>query len=269
MDSEAVDKTNIIRIAAYSNKGRKRETNEDAVVVSGCVLSGIDMENPITLELESERDIFCVIDGMGGYKGGRLAAQIIAQNIQRARLDLPGTMRENDPWFADCIKKTAEEMRNISQKSPELDKMGATMAGLYFCNEYAYAFNCGDSRVYRFCDGYMDKLTRDHSIVQELVDNRIIKEEEMRAHPKKNVVTSSINPSSDYDFYFRKVALRKNDIFFICSDGVWETFPLEEIEKTLSNINSFDGCSELAKNLLEAQCKDNVSFILISFLKQA
>lgn len=255
-----------IKILFYSNRGCKRDNNEDAVVVSGCSLSGVDVDTPIALEVKANSDIFCVIDGMGGYKGGRLAAQIIAQNLQRARLELPDTADEDGSWLKSILREAAEEMRKIAQKFPELARMGGTMAGLYFFGDFAYAFNCGDSRVYRFCYGYLEKLTHDHSIVQQLFDTGEIKEEEMRTHTEKNKVTSSIDTLTvTPDVFLRKIKLRENDSFFMCSDGVWEALSLGDMEKVLSNADKFASCSELVNKLFEDQCQDNVSFIFVNF----
>jgi len=102
--------------------------------------------------------------------------------------------------------------------------------------------------------------------VQELFDRGEISEEEMRTHPNKNIVTACIMPnkSSAPEFFYRDFPINYGDKFFICSDGVWEALPINEIEKSLSGGDALAACSELQEKLFSAECSDNVSFVFLT-----
>jgi len=119
--------------------------------------------------------------------------------------------------------------------------------------------------VYRLQGGAIEKLTHDHSYVQELFDNGEISEDKMRTHPRKNIVTSGViaNGPSKPEFFCGEYSFKDGDKFFACSDGVWEALPIDEIQKTLSNGDVFAACSELQKRLISAEYRDNVSFVFV------
>jgi protein phosphatase len=141
--------------------------------------------------------------------------------------------------------------------------MGAAVSGVLFREKSALVFNCGDCRVYRFSGGRLERVSRDHSVVQELFEQGAIDEEGMRTHPKKNVITSavSVNMSNFGGIYSVPLSRIASDEFFICSDGVWEVLSGAEIADFLAGRVS---SGELFEKMMERGCHDNVSFIKIS-----
>lgn len=249
----------------YTNRGRMREANEDALFVGGCAVCGADMTASSRIEIDTKREIFCAIDGMGGYRGGAVAARVTAQAFAAAAEFVDD---ESRAWVESVLRHASEEMREAARRSPELADMGATLAGALIDRgrKAIFAFNLGDCRVYRFRGGFLDKLTHDHSRVQELFDRGEISEEEMRAHPHKNVVTAGVvaNDLSVPEFFCREFPLQDGDKFFACSDGVWEALPIDEIERSLSCDDASAGCEDLRGKLFAARCGDNVSFLFVS-----
>ena len=243
----------------YTNRGCARKANEDAVFVGGCAVCGANMAAPSYIDIDKE--IFCVIDGMGGYFGGVEAARITAQAFQAAEEP------DNKIWLESILQRALQRMREAVSCSPELAGMGATFAGAVIDRDKKsiFVFNSGDCRVYRLQGGFLDKLTHDHSRVQELFDRGEISEEEMRTHPNKNIVTAGVIADEIFatEFFCREFPLKDGDKFFACSDGVWEALPIDEIEKSLSGGDMLAACSELQKNLFLAECGDNVSFVLV------
>jgi len=250
-----------MRAVFYTNKGCVRKANEDALFIGGVAVCGTDMTAPSHIEIDRDREIFCVIDGMGGYAGGATAARIIAQAFQA------GAESDNEIWLESVLHNATGMIFEAARSSPVLSNMGATLAGAVTDRgkKSIFVFNQGDCRVYRFRDGLLEKLTHDHSHVQELCDKGEITEEEMRTHPYKNIVTECItaDASSASEFSCREFPLNDGDRFFACSDGVWEALPKDEIEKSLSSDDISAACLELQNKLSEAECRDNVSFVFL------
>lgn len=255
-----------MQIVFYSNRGNERKNNEDALIARGCVVSEVSMEHPAEFFVEDSRGLFAVIDGMGGYKGGELAARITALSLFNGFWNNVSLNEEN---LRDLFYDIAKRMHVEAEQNPLLSKMGATLAGLVLGEDVAVVFNCGDCRVYRFRSGYLDKISRDHSLVQEFADRGDISEEEMRTHPQKNVVTAAVQASGtnreDIVFYLNKFSCADGDAFFLCSDGVWEALPVEEIEECLGIEDMVDGCEELRRRLMGTACKDNITFVFLRF----
>jgi protein phosphatase len=227
------------------------------------------MAAPETREVESFLQtprLLSVVDGLGGHFGGGRAAEILVRHLAEGEkrfgplLDLETDRR----LLLEILNEAREEMHSEFLRSPDLRDMGATLAGLLLRGRSALAFNCGDCRVYRFSRGEAEKLTHDHSVVQVLVDQGEITEEEMRLHPRKNVVTSAVTLADEaFELTLKAVSRTEGDDFFLCSDGVWETLSLEELTYRLNDPDP--GVEDrLFQRLLAAGCRDNVSFIRVS-----
>ncbi len=254
-----------MNITFFTNKGGVREHNEDAVFFAGSVISCCSMASPITVNTESENKCFVVVDGMGGYHGGEKAANIVASSFAS---DAEGwnipveSAKEKITRILETASRRISEAVNLN---PQYSSMGAALAGIIFCTDGTLAFNCGDCRVYVQNGEYLEKLTHDHSLVQELCDRDEITEEEMRTHHQKNVITACVSRNADdIHVFFRTVPLsQKPRRFLLCSDGVWEALPLEDIEKCSAKDSMYEAGSSLGSCLLNLQteCRDNISFL--------
>ena len=222
------------------------------------------MEHPATLRQEGPKSLCAVIDGMGGYKGGALAARMSAGFLGKSFSDRSEVSKES---LQDFFRSLLGKMEKEVERDPSLREMGATLAGLMLCQEAVFVFNCGDCRVYRFRSGYLERLSRDHSLVQELVDQGTLEEDAMRTHPQKNVVTAAVQASAageDPTFFLKAFTYVSGDAFFLCSDGVWEALPVESLEECLREEDAAQGCEMLCRRLLETPCRDNITFILLT-----
>lgn len=249
----------------YSNKGAVRDHNEDAVFANGSALCDGSMASPCELETDKSCGCLAVIDGMGGHAGGGTAARLAASAFLSGADLAEVPFDEAEDEINGIVEEASMLMQNAAAEDGSLASMGAALAGIAVCGDGVLVFNCGDCRVYRFQGGYLEKLSHDHSIVQELFDSGEIDEDAMRTHPRKNVVTSAVmadNSLKSTDVFFRKLPRASAERFFICSDGVWEALQLDDIESYLSDDDMKRSSAVLAEALLRAGCSDNVSFIL-------
>lgn len=255
-----------MRVIAYSNKGPVRKNNEDAIFVAGNIISGCSISFPIEINTEKHNNSFVVIDGMGGYEGGEKAAFIVASSFVEANgnWNIPTSSAKNkiNLILNNAVKRIIE----AAEDNPELSNMGAALAGVIVCSESILIFNCGDCRIYRQQGGYLEKISHDHSIVQELFDNGEIEEDDMRTNAKKNTITACVSSRiSDLNIYFREFSYGQQQTrLFICSDGVWEALPIDELEKCLHE-SSLETANNIVKKLfsLQEHCSDNISFIIV------
>ena len=258
-----------LKAVFMTHKGAVRAENQDAVFVSGIARAG-DMHAPEVCDLVGLPILLAVVDGMGGYAGGALAAKIVAETLAEETENVFGAdidIDEDKHVLRRLLAKAARRMKEEAEKNPAVSEMGAVVSGLLIRERSALAFNCGDCRTYRFSGGSLERVTRDHSIVQALFEAGKIGEEEMRTHPQKNIVTSvlSVDSQIDFELHVKRLSLCEGDSFFLCSDGVWETFSSLELTALLARTPSPEAASGIFEALLTAECRDNVSFIWIGF----
>ncbi len=248
-----------VELSYITNIGKVRYRNEDALLTATKVFSEISMEHPIYETLEVEVTVpFAVADGMGGHPCGDKASGLVLEVLKDAE-------PETEEDLLSLIKRAKRVLDSHVEAISECFGMGTAVAGVFLSPKKAIVFNVGDCRVYRMRDN-LERLTRDHTVVQELFEKGLIDEEEMRFHPERNILTSSVMGGypEEPKVYVRTEEVREGDLFLICSDGLWDEVSREFIERCLAM-----GVREGGVRLFEgayAGGMDNISFILLKVL---
>ena len=193
-----------MRIYSATDVGQKRKMNQDYVFAS---------EGPVG----NLPNLFTVADGMGGHNAGDYASS----HAVRILVD---EIREDADYnpvkvIRHAIETANTEIRNRAQEDENLRGMGTTMVVATIVDQYAYVANVGDSRLYVIQDG-IHQITRDHSLVQEMVKMGEISEEEARNHPDKNIITRAIGVKENVEPDIYEYRLKKGDIILMCTDGL-------------------------------------------------
>ncbi len=194
-------------IYGTSNVGKIRKDNQDSYLFD-------------TFDTNCGFAVVC--DGMGGASGGKTASltavNIFASNLANLSEDCSG----DDVYeiLNKAIDKANFDIYSKAIKDDSLHGMGTTLVSTVIVNDSAYFTNIGDSRAYLLRDGKLKRITRDHSAVQELVDQGLLTEHQARNHPNKNIITRALGVDKviKYDFFVEK--LEKDDIIIMCTDGV-------------------------------------------------
>ena len=193
-----------MRIYSATDVGQKRKMNQDYVFAS---------ESPVG----NLPNLFTVADGMGGHNAGDYASS----HAVRILVD---EIREDADYnpvkvIRHAIEAANTEIRNRAQEDENLRGMGTTMVVATIVDQYAYVANVGDSRLYVIQDG-IRQVTRDHSLVQEMVRMGEISEAEARNHPDKNIITRAIGVKEDVEPDIYEYRLKKGDMILMCTDGL-------------------------------------------------
>lgn len=218
----------LIRASYITNTGNLRTNNEDGLLLNNLLVSDHSMDQPEYSIVEEEKFIYIVADGMGGHQKGELPSKAVLEVFKE---NYTTVNKAED--ISRAIGLAKKKLNDIVKKDSSALGMGATIAGMAIKGDRAIVFNCGDSRVYRFNAGFLERLTRDHSIVQGLVDSGVISENSMRFHPQKHIITSAV--AGDLkdelpEIYIKEIPIRKGQVFLLCTDGVWEDMDIEEME---------------------------------------
>jgi len=225
-------------------------------------------KNEDSLLVHEDENVWIIADGMGGHHAGDFASQTITNNL---------SLFKQHPSLDDSILLLEENILNsnaiIRKKSFKLGRnatIGSTVVCVYVWRNLMFALWAGDSRLYRYRDNRLERLTEDHSYVEELVRMGKIEAHEAEEHPAANVVLKAVGIDDQLSIDFEYFELHDGDVYIICSDGLYKD--LDEtrigpiIEAHPANMN------ELSDALLEASLAaggtDNTSIIAMKIMRK-
>lgn len=240
-----------MRTVGKTDTGRVRPTNQDAFACGNL----------------SESMSFAVVsDGMGGAKAGNVASSMATKTIVER---LASGYREN---------VTLQSMRNsidsaigaanalvfdASKEATQLEGMGTTVVIAVTQNDKAVIGHVGDSRAYLIANGEMIQITRDHSVVQEMVEKGKITKEEAQNHPEKHYITRAIGVEFDVECEFDEVDIPEGGVLLLCTDGLTNMVELDQIQKILRSYSPEVAIDQLINAANMAGGSDNITVALI------
>ncbi|MDX9888004.1 MAG: Stp1/IreP family PP2C-type Ser/Thr phosphatase [Anaerovoracaceae bacterium] len=238
------------QVGFKSDKGLKRKNNEDACFIM------------------PKEEVFILADGVGGGASGEIAsrttvsmiAEYVRKNPPKAITDVA---RAKD-YFLPSIQEVNSSLFSMAKKHIENQGMATTLVVCHVNGKRAYFANIGDSRAYIFRKGKLKQITEDHSYVNDLVKTGVITEKAAQTHEKKNMITKALGGDEicEPDFYQAKI--EKDDIIFLCSDGLYSELEEEVIVKIFTEAESMtDLASELVKKANQRGGRDNITVICV------
>ena len=223
--------------------GLKRKINEDSILV------------------ETDRGLWVVADGMGGHESGEIASGMVVDALR----SLPANPLP-DEATADAIDALREvngkliEMARVQERSKSI---GTTVVGVLVADGVFRCFWAGDSRAYLTRDGELHRLSRDHSLVQDLVDAGMLKPEEAEGHANSNVITRAVGVAQKLEVDVVGGEAKIGDLFLIASDGLTRVMSDTEIAAEMLKGGSEQMVDRMLECVLERGAPDNVSIILV------
>lgn len=236
---------------ATSDIGKTREINEDYFFIS---------------YPDDEIQLFILADGMGGYNGGEIASRLAVTTAKNYIMTNYEKTEKEKESLLDLVKSSSQYANMVvyekAQEKPELNSMGTTLDICLIYQNKAFIAHIGDSRVYRIRNESIKKMTKDHSYVQQLVDEGKITKEESLKHPKKNMLMKALGctPFIEPDGLIKGFV--KNDALLMCSDGLTNMVSEEDILKIVEE-NPTDSTKMLVQKANDLGGADNITAIII------
>lgn len=196
-----------------------------------------------------------VADGMGGHNGGETASTMAVEEIKKSMLQGVG--------LKESISNANTLVYRTSVENPELAGMGTTVVLCEIVGGRVNIAHVGDSRAYIFHDGKLRQITKDHSIVQQLIDSGTITEEQAKYHPQRNLITRALGTEKNIRVDYETLEFSENDYILICSDGLSSYVEKSEIENIISNTRISEAADKLVEAANKCGGKDNVTVVLI------
>ncbi len=227
----------IVDQAFRTDTGRQRNANEDALFVRA--------------------PIFVVADGMGGALAGEVASKAAAEAFD---VDLPDEPPER--VLRETIAAANRQIHDLARTDPSRAGMGTTITAAIVNarSEEVGIGHVGDSRAYRLRDGKLDRLTRDHSLVEEMRRKGQLTEAQAEDHPQRSIITRALGPEPEVEVDVQTVPVAPGDVFLLCSDGLTTMLDDERIARLLSAASSLEAAVRaLIDEANRAGGRDNIT----------
>mgnify|MGYP001213434797 CR=1 FL=1 len=240
-----------MKAAGISHIGNIRSNNEDAYYI------------------DETHQLIAVADGMGGHKAGEIASGIAIDAIA----SLIATAQQNALMPVEVFRRIFEDAnRRIWDKAHATDDckgMGTTLTSIWIVDGLAYVAHVGDSRAYLIHEGEIHQVTRDHTLVEELIKTGSIDRESALRHPQKNVLMKAVGADDTISPDLHEVEIHEGDILMLCSDGLTHYLKDQEIKDLLSKgADLKESLSLMTELALERGGADNITAVAIRIENQ-
>ena len=250
-----------ITLVTKTDIGKEININEDTV--DSLVI------NPQSLKTELNYSILVVADGMGGHEKGEVASEIASKKfIETIKENIRHSSQETkninfEEILAKAVEVANSEVWKMSQQNP--GQIGTTLVGAIIVDSEIFIANVGDSRAYLVTPKKsIHQITKDHSAVQEMFDAKMITKEQMRNHPRKNIITKALGLEENVAPDIFHEDLKKDNVLLLCSDGLYGMIDDEEIISTM-NGNIYKSADALITLANKHGGIDNISVAMAKY----
>lgn len=238
-------------IIGKTDVGRVRSTNQDAFAYT---------------ELGGENFCAVVCDGMGGHVGGSVASEVAISAFQK-QISIADEAslknRDIESMLSSAVMRANEAVFSRSIIEPSLKGMGTTIVTVFSYDGKTFVAHVGDSRAYFFDGDKLVRLTKDHSVVQEMIDRGEISEEDAAKHPYKHVITRVLGIDTEVSVDVSPVDISSGGRILLCSDGLSNMLSDGEIEDILRlDVDPSDLCNILVDTANDNGGSDNITVVV-------
>jgi serine/threonine protein phosphatase PrpC len=271
-----------VEIHATSHIGRVRKGNEDNYLVlhisrekawTSAQEDGEFVVETQTFEIDDAGVVLAVSDGMGGALAGEVASTLAVETVSEKMLDAAGATGGDDAddrlvsRLYDATVFANHVIHEQGRSDPQFQGMGATFTGIGVTPGAADIVQVGDSRAYLIRSGQIYQVTKDQSLVQQLIDAQQISPEEAETHTLKNVILQALGAQNEIYPVSARITPCQGDVFLLCSDGLSNKIGAADMQKIVANNseNLQAACAELVKKANENGGEDNITVVVGKF----
>ncbi len=235
---------NAWRSAARTDTGKVRARNEDAFLA------------------QPEQGLWVVADGMGGHQNGALASRLIVEYLaEPSEGDLQQRLTELRKRLHDLNRRLGQEL-TVTAAQPD-PVIGSTVVALLIEDDRAACIWAGDSRCYLWRGSRLYQLSRDHSLLQQLIDEQQLSPAEAARHPAAHALTRAIGASEELKLEILELDVLPGDAFLLCSDGLYQGLSADALGAALNLPSPLLALNRLFQQALDGPARDNLSAVVI------
>lgn len=234
---------------SMTDVGRRREMNQDYMFTSETAVGKLP-------------NLFIVADGMGGHKAGEYASKFTVDTM----VDIIKNTEKDEPVAA--IKQAVTEANRLLMTEAKADEskagMGTTVVAATLIDRTLYAANVGDSRLYVLNQDTIKQITRDHSLIEEMIRLGEMDKADAKDHPDKNIITRAVGVAPELAIDFFEIEIKNGDIILLCTDGLTNMIEDEDIRRiVLSQRDIVERTEKLIETANENGGRDNITVVLL------
>ncbi len=216
---------------------------------------------------DAENQLFVLADGMGGHRAGEVASKEAAEGLctffKTKFIDSDQSLVSSMESLFDAICDVNFYIYRMSRQYSELKGMGTTLCCVQFHPEGLIFGHVGDSRIYRIRNNQLERLTKDHSLLRELIDLGQLSEQQADDFLYKNILTKAIGTEPSIEPSVFTDTIEIGDIILMCSDGLTDMLSDEEIQSAIADVPNTHAAQMLVDQAIEKGGHDNVTVVLI------
>ncbi|MDD6189813.1 MAG: Stp1/IreP family PP2C-type Ser/Thr phosphatase [Clostridiales bacterium] len=217
--------------------------------------------------LDGKETVLCLVcDGMGGAKAGDLASATAREKfVEAIKNDIAAGNGNFRVIMADAADRANRDILELAKSSPDYRGMGTTLVAALLCGDRTTVVNVGDSRCYIIKNNEIKQVTKDHSLVEDMIDKGELSREQAWKHPRKNLITRAVGTELHVHCDTFEVELDEGDYLLLCSDGLSNIVNSQEMLFEVLYGDSNDTAAERMMNIaLGRNASDNVTVVLLS-----
>ena len=235
-----------------TDPGKVRSHNEDSVAI---------------VENQNGEHLVVVADGMGGHKAGEVASSLAVNELSKrfSELSSIGTKEEAVVWLKEIIDEINIKILKYAEEHVDATGLGTTCVCSIITNDFLLFGNIGDSSGYVYKNGKLYKVTKDHTLVNILLENGELTESAAKVHPQKNVLMKALGAAEKIDMDIFDVERDVSGVF-LCSDGLTNMLTPEQVEKILNDEN-LDIEEQVNKMIMKANMRGGTDNITVAYVR--
>lgn len=241
-----------MQIFGRTDKGRVRPANQDAFICG---------------KLTGDAVFAVICDGMGGANGGNIASaaaiKVISERIVEGYRD--GMARNSLRNMLESAVSAANiEIYDLSMENMDLRGMGTTVVAVIVTGGLAFIAHVGDSRAYKVNANGIEQVTKDHSIVQAMVEKGQLTQSEAKNHPRKHFITRALGVEETVECDYGEIPFPEDGVFLLCTDGLTNMVEADDIYQTVRSFFVEDVADRLIAQANMAGGSDNITVVVIA-----
>jgi protein phosphatase len=262
----------LIDVFGQSDVGLVRKSNEDSFLVAD-LTTGVTTPDAFALNqaIGDKGSLLLVADGMGGVEAGEVASRMAAESVAKFFVDQLSTQRSvNQRTFVEAFEQSVHEANRTvfeeGQRNHNRRGMGTTLTAAAVHGQSIFFAQLGDSRAYLARNNSITAMTRDQSLVAELVASGSLSSQEAKTHPQRNVILQALGVQRQVEVVLSFTQLKRGDQLVLCSDGLWGKVEAEEIKEVLEKrLEPKTICQHLIQLARDRGGEDNITIIVACF----
>ena len=227
-----------LKVTSRTDVGLVRKNNQDAVILGG--------------------ELFGIADGMGGHNGGETASAGAREGMLRETRGQEPTEKN----LEEAIRKVNLALWDRSREEEGLSGMGTTLTVLWPAEDRMLIGHVGDSRAYLLRDGKLRQVTRDHSMVADMVRRGLLTEEQAACHPMRNYITRAVGTEETVQADVLAFERQRGDRWLVCSDGLHGLVEKQRLQELMAMADPEEAADQMVREALDRGGRDNISLVL-------